>query len=197
MYNGELVNMTDILKVYLHIRSKMRNSQELHGFFYHGWMHTKSFFDAICYLAVLENVSTEDLEKLKIAALYHDTGYTTGKSEDHEYKSTGIACQELPLFGVEECGVGHICRLIMSTAPGYRSSGILEEIMHDADCEYLGRDYYPHVAELLRKEKCIPDYIWKAEQISFLKGHKFLTSSARLLFDNQKDINYRKLLNDS
>lgn len=186
--------MADILKIYFHIRSKMRSSQELHGFFYHQWMHTKSFYDAICYLAILENVDARDLEKLKIAALYHDTGYTTGKSEDHEYKSAEIARQELPSFGVDECDIYDICRLIVSTAQGYRPSNVLEEIMRDADYEYLGRDYYPYVVELLRKEKRVSDDVWKEEQISFLKGHKFLTSSAQLLFDNQKEINYIRLL---
>ena len=191
------VNMVDILKVYFHIRAKMRSSQELHGFFYHGWLHTKSFYDAICYLAVLEDVNTDELEKLKIAALYHDTGYTTGKSEDHEYKSAEIARQELPSFGIDEHDIYDICRLIVSTAQGYRPSNALEEIMRDADYEYLGRDYYPYVAELLRKEKCVSDDVWKEEQISFLKEHKFLTSSAQLLFDNQKEINYLTLLIDS
>ena len=189
--------MADILKIYFHIRSKMRSSQELHGFFYHGWLHTKSFYDAICYLAVLEDVNTDELEKLKIAALYHDTGYTTGKSEDHEYKSAEIARQELPSFGIDEHDIYDICRLIVSTAQGYRPSNALEEIMRDADYEYLGRDYYPYVAELLRKEKCVSDDVWKEEQISFLKEHKFLTSSAQLLFDNQKEINYLTLLIDS
>jgi uncharacterized protein len=196
MFNNKGANMVDILKVYFHIRAKMRDSQVLNGFFYHGWLHTKSFYDAICYLAALEDINDKDLEKLKIAALYHDTGYTTGKSEGHEYKSAEIVHNELSSFGVEECDIEHICRLIVSTTPGYRSNGILEEIMQDADFEYLGRDYYPHVSELLRKEKHISENVWKAEQISFLKKHQFTTMSARILFDNQKDVNYRKLLND-
>lgn len=189
--------MADILKIYFHIRDKMRSSQELHGFHYHGWMHTKSAYDAVCYLAVLENVDVDGIEKLKIAMLYHDTGYTTGNEVDHEYKSAEIARQELPSFGVDDCDIYDICRLIVSTAPGYRPVGTLEEIMHDADYEYLGRDYYPYVVELLRKEKGVTDSVWKEVQIAFLKGHLFLTPSARLLFDNQKDINYRKLLIDS
>jgi hypothetical protein len=82
----------------------------------------------------------------------------------------------------------------MSTAPGYRPVGILEEIMHDADFEYLGRNYYPYVAELLRREKDILHSVWKEQQIAFLERHKFLTSSAQLLFDNQKEINYRRLI---
>lgn len=189
--------MADILKIYFYVRAKMRNSHELRGFSYHQWMHTKSFYDAICYLAILENVDVGDLEKLKIASLYHDVGYTTGNAENHEYESARIACQELPLFGVSEHSIDDICRLIVSTIPEHRPIDILEEIMHDADLEYLGRDYYQYVAELLRKENGALDSVWKAEQISFLKRHRFLTSSSRLLFDNQKDVNYRRLLDDN
>lgn len=74
-----------------------------------------------------------------------------------------------------------------------RPVGILEEIMRDADFEYLGRDYYPYVAELLRKEKNIEYAVWKVEQIAFMKKHQFLTSSAMIIFDNQKAINLRIL----
>lgn len=85
------------------------------------------------------------------------------------------------------------CRLIVSTTPTVMPVGILEEIMHDADLEYLGRDYYPYVAELLRKEKKVEYAEWKIAQISFLKKHQFVTSSARKIFDRQKAANLRIL----
>jgi len=186
--------MTSILPIYFHIKGKLENSQELKNFFYHGWLHTKSFYDAVCYLGRLEDVDDEDFKNLKISALYHDTGYTTGNEDNHEYQSAAIAQKELPSLGVDEQSVQQICRLIVSTAPGVRPAGILEEIMHDADYEYIGRDYYPYVSELLRREKSILHSVWRREQISFLEKHHFITSSAMKLFDNQKDINYRTLL---
>lgn len=194
--NGYEENMTDILKIYFYVKGKLENSPELNRFLYHGWRHTKSFYDAVFYLGRLEDIDEEDFEKLKISALYHDTGYTTGKTENHEYQSAIIAHQELSLFEVDKYDIDHICRLIVSTAPGHRPVGILEEIMHDADLEYIGRDYYPYVSELLRREKGILNSVWKAEQISFLKKHRFFTDSAMKLFDNQKLINYRRLLKD-
>jgi uncharacterized protein len=187
--------MVDILEIYFYVKGKLENSSELKKFFYHGWLHTKSFYDAVCYIAIIENVDAGELEKLKIAALYHDRGYETGVEEEHEYVSAEIARQELPLFDVSDVDIYDICRLIVSTAQGYSPNGIPEEIMRDADLEYLGRDYYPYVAELLRREKGVLHSTWKVEQIAFLKKHKFLTSSAQLLFDNQKEENYRRLLN--
>lgn len=186
-------NTVDILKIYFRIKDKLENSPEVKGFFYHGWMHTKSFYDAVFYLGRLENVEGEDFEDLKIAALYHDTGYTSGKEESHEYQSVAIAIKELPSFGVDDHRISRICRLIVSTVPETRPVGLLEEIMHDADYEYLGRDYYPYVSELLRREKSINHETWKKEQLSFLNRHRFFTVSAQNLFDDQKEINIRKL----
>jgi uncharacterized protein len=188
--------MVDILKIYFHVKAELENIPALKKFPYHGWLHTKSFYDAVCYIAVLENVGADVLSKLKVASLYHDRGYTTGIEEEHEYKSTDICRQELPLFGFSDTDTYDVCRLIMSTAVGYKSVSIPEKIMRDADLEYIGRDYYPYVAELLRMEKGnIHHSVWKVEQIAFLEKHKFLTNSAQLLFDKQKEINYRMLLN--
>jgi len=186
-------NTIDILKIYFHIKNKLENSPEVKGFFYHGWMHVKSVYDAVFYLGRLENVDDEDFEELKIAALYHDTGYTTGKAENHEYQSVTIALKELPSFGIDNQRISHICRLIVSTVPEVRPAGLLEEIMHDADLEYLGRDYYPYVSELLRREKSVLHSVWRVEQLSFLHRHRFFTTLAQNLFDDQKEINIRKL----
>lgn len=185
--------MIDILKIYFYIKAKLENSPEVQQFFYHGWMHTKAVYDAICYLTPMENIDNENFEELKIAALYHDTGYTTGESDDHEYRGADIARMELPLFGIADYRISHICMLIVSTVPEYRPIGIVEEIMHDADLEYIGRDYYPYVAELLRREKSILHDVWRREQVTFLKNHQFITDSARKLFDRQKEINIRIL----
>lgn len=186
--------MADILSIYFHVKSKLENNPELSQAFYHGWMHTKNVYDAVCYLAVLENVDDDDTELLKVATLYHDTGYTTGNSVGHEHISANIAREELPsLFGFSQDEVDMVCILIEYTAIDKKPLNILHKIMRDADMEYLGRDCYPYVSELLRRENSVLHAVWRREQLSFLKKHYFLTSSARLLFDNQKAINLKKL----
>jgi uncharacterized protein len=190
---GLLTRMKDVLNIYFHVKNKLESAPELRRFLYHGWMHTKSFYDAVCYLAPLEGIGDNDFEKLKIASLYHDTGYTTGIAEDHEYQSAVIAHQELSSFGVDKCDIDDICKLILSTIPNTIPVGIFEEIMHDADYEYIGRDYYTYVVELLRRERGILHSVWKREQIAFLERHKFITSSAQKIFNRQKEINIKKL----
>lgn len=185
--------MADILSIYFNAKSVLENNPKLSQAFYHGWLHTKSFYDAVCYMAPLEGIDDHDTEILKLAALYHDTGYITGEPEGHEYMSAAIAHNDLRSFCVPEEDIDQVCKLIVSTSLGHKPIGILEEIMHDADLEYIGRDYYPYVSELLRKEKNVEYAVWKVEQISFMKKHHFLTSSAQTIFDNQKGINLRVL----
>lgn len=183
----------DILEIYFHVKAKLENAPELKKFFYHRWMHTKSVYDAVCYLIPLENIGDDDAILLKVAALYHDTGYTLGVEEHHEYKSAVIAREELPSFGFSEYEIDKICRLIISTILNKKPVDILEEIMRDADLEYLGRDYYNYVSELLRRERGVLHSVWKEEQLVFLEKHKFITKSAQRFFNHQKDINVRKL----
>lgn len=185
--------MKDVLNIYFHVKNKLENAPSLHQFFYHGWMHTKSVYDAVCYLVASEDIMDDDARLLKIASLYHDTGYISGDEEYHEYKSAVIAHEELHSFGFSEYEIDEICRLIISTISGKEPLDILENIMRDADLEYLGRDYYPYVSELLRRERSILHSVWKREQIIFLERHKFVTSSAQKFFNHQKEINIRKL----
>lgn len=189
-------NMKDVLNIYFHVKNKLENASSLHQFFYHGWMHTKSCYDAVCYLAASEDIMDDDARLLKIASLYHDTGYIFGDEEYHEYNSAVIAREELHSFGFSEYEIDVICRLIISTILNKKSIDVLEDIMRDADLEYIGRDYYPYVSELLRRERSILHSVWKREQITFLERHKFVTSSAQKFFNHQKEINIRRLKAD-
>jgi uncharacterized protein len=164
---------------------------------YHGWLHTKTHYDTVCHLGWLEDIEECAFGRLKMAALYHDTGYTTGKADNHEYQSTVIAREELPSFGVHELDIEEICSLIMTTVPGYLPIDIVESVMVDADYGYLGMDYYPYVVELLRRERSVLHSVWRRQQIAFLENHTFFTASARKLFDRQKEINLKRLLRES
>ena len=40
-------NNKDVLSIYFHIKTKLENAPSLRKFFYHGWFHSKSHFDAV------------------------------------------------------------------------------------------------------------------------------------------------------
>ncbi|MCK5372808.1 MAG: HD domain-containing protein [Candidatus Aenigmarchaeota archaeon] len=182
---------TDILALYFHSKEELLKLPEDIG--YHGWMHTKTFFDCVCYLAELEEIPKNKLVNLKVAALYHDRGYVDG-AENHEEKSARIAREELPGFGYSEGQIKDIVPLILSTKIPTAPKDKLEMIMCDADLEALGRDYFPYVSELLRKESAKSEDEWKGIQIQFLKGHEYYTDSAKKLFNRQKQENLNSLI---
>ncbi len=181
----------DILPIYFHAKKELLKLPE--NIEYHDWMHTKTFFDCVCYLAELEKIPKDKLILLKAAALYHDRGYIK-KAGDHEEESAKIARAELPEFGFSEGQIRDIVRLILSTKIPTAPKDKLEMIMCDADLEPLGRDYFPYVSELLRKESGKSGDEWTGIQIGFLKSHRYYTDSARKLFDRQKEGNLKILL---
>ncbi|MEA2003570.1 MAG: HD domain-containing protein [archaeon] len=181
---------TDILALYFHSKEELLKLPEDIGC--HGWMHTKTFFDCICYLAELEEIPKDKLMLLKAAALYHDRGYADG-AEGHKEKSAEIARDELPQFGFPEGQINDIVLLILSTKIPTNPKDKLEMIMCEADLEALGRDYFPYVSELLRKESAKSEEGWTGIQIQFPKSHKYYIDSAKKLFNRQKEENLNAL----
>ncbi len=152
---------------------------------FHNWMHTKTFFDCVCYIGTFENIDTDSLKLLKIAALYHDRGNEI-KRESHEDESIRIACEELPGYRVSKNSIDVIARFIGATKTPTDPQDIPEMVMCDSDMEMLGRDYFPYVSELLRIELNVPKNEWIEDQIEFLENHTYYTETAKKLFDEQK-----------
>jgi len=182
---------TDILPIYFHAKKELLKLPE--NIEYHGWMHTKTFFDCVCYLAELEEIPKDKLILLKAAALYHDRGHIKS-SLGHEEESAEIARVELRQFDFSEEQIKEIVRLILSTKIPTAPKDKLEMIMCDADLEPLGRDYFPYVSELLKKESGKSKEEWIEIQIKFLKSHRYYTKSAGKLFNRQKGENLKNLL---
>ena len=179
----------DILKIYFHSKDKHQDVQNE----YHDWMHTKTFFDTVCYLAELVEIEPEKIQLLKIAALYHDRGYAKG-AENHEEESAKIARKELPYFNISQQDIDEISGLIISTKMPTYPKNISEMIMCDADQEVLGRDYFPYTSELLREETGKEKEQWQKIQIKYIKNHTYYTKSAKKLFNRQKQQNLDQLL---
>lgn len=80
-----------------------------------------------------------DLLLLKISALYHDVGFLTIYT-GHEEISCEVVSHELYDFGFSKEQVDIICGMIRATKVPQQPQTKLEEIICDADLDYLGRD---------------------------------------------------------
>jgi len=170
------MNMFD--KLYHKVISDLTNS--LPGYLtYHDPNHTKHVLEKTILISEKENVSDKELFLLKIAALYHDTGYKIS-NEDHEAESCGIVQRDLSELGFEETDIKQICGMIMATKIPQDPKSHLEGILADADLEYLGTNEFDAISDKLYTEMkhFRPDLSlkqWYDIQIGFISKHRYHT----------------------
>ena len=156
-------------------------SDQLH---YHGLHHTLDVLKMATEIGENEGVNSHDLVLLKTAALFHDAGFVKNKHAGHEVEGCLIARAALPKFGYPETDIETICGMIMATKIPQSPGNLLEQIICDADLDYLGReDFYPigySLFEEMRTYHLISDeYAWNRLQVSFLSAHRFHTQTNR------------------
>lgn len=154
-------------------------SPKLH---YHSIEHTKDVVRAVERYALLEGVTDEGLFLLKSAATYHDAGFVE-QYEKNEPIGARMADEILPKYGYSEQHIAQIKELIFVTQIPHQPKNKLEEIICDADLDYLGRGDFHEIADRLRRElkehgKIDSDRKWDEMQVAFLNMHKYFTASA-------------------
>ena len=179
------------------ILDKLTNELAPH-LYYHSVKHTLDVYERAAYMAAKENVNPEDIKLLLIAALYHDSGYLY-QSAGHEDISCKIATDVLPDFGYNPDDIEKICSIIIATKLPQDPHSKLEEIICDADLDYLGRDDFFDTGhglylEMLAAGKVADEKEWNLLQIDFLEQHHYFTTTAKLLRDKKKQENLTKLL---
>ncbi len=154
-------------------------SPKLH---YHSVGHSKDVVNAVERIALLENVTDEALFLLKSAANYHDAGFIE-QYDANEPVGVRLAGEILPRFGYTQDDIKVIQELIYATRIPHNPKNHLEQILCDADLDYLGRDDFHEIADNLRRElrehgKIKSDRQWDEIQVGFLKMHKYFTKTA-------------------
>lgn len=161
--------------------------------YYHNTNHILDVYDAVIRYAKLEGIGSEDTELLKTAALFHDSGFIV-KADGHELISCGFAEKYLPDFGYSFNQIEKIKGMIMATRIPQTPKNHLEQILADADLDYLGRDDFQEISnglfEELKAENKISDLnSWNKIQVSFFEKHSYFTESAKRLRNEKKKIN--------
>ena len=158
---------------------------------YHSVAHVNDVYRAAERLAKAEGIEGEDLKLLLTAVMYHDCGFMV-QSKDHEAIGCDIAREALPQFGYTPEQIERICGMILATRIPQSPTSLLEEIIADADLDYLGRDDFWSIGRQLFEELQMYGIIqtedeWNALQIRFLEQHHYFTRTAIATRKEQKD----------
>ena len=149
---------------------------------YHNISHTLDVLKQAEIIAKEEGVNdTHDLLLLKTAAAFHDSGFLF-VYKGHEEKGCEIASEDLKNV-FSESDIKKICGMIMATRIPQSPNTLLEQIICDADLDYLGRKDFEPISSHLYKEfitfKIIPDNcVWDHIQIKFFESHYYFTKTA-------------------
>jgi|WetSurSiteA1Bulk_404760.scaffolds.fasta_scaffold05706_2 adenylate cyclase len=165
--------------------------------YYHNIKHTVDVVTQVELIGLGEGVTDEDLLLLKTAALFHDTGHVISY-DNHEYFSCLTARELLPEYYYTTSQIEIICELIMATQLPPNPRNKLEEIMCDADLDYLGRSDMIPVSNSLfleLKERSMINSLkdWNTLQMKFISGHQYFTETARNLREVNKQMQIERI----
>lgn len=171
----------DFAAVEKHILDKLEKKLP-EDLFYHGLHHTRDVYGAALKIAEHEGISEDEIKLLRIATFYHDAGFIT-HYKNHEEAGCDQVREELPAFGFTPDQIEAICGMIMATKIPQTPKNRLEEIICDADLDYLGRDDFKPIGQTLFDElkvyvKMNDEKQWNRIQLNFLKQHHYFTSFA-------------------
>jgi hypothetical protein len=191
-----LVRFTDLQERILDILEKELPK----NLYYHNVKHTVDVVTQVELIGWGEGLSDEEILLLKTAALFHDVGHIRNYDE-HEYNGTQIAKDILPDYYYTQAQIDQISSLIMATKMPPNPENKMQEIMCDADLDYLGRSDMIPVSNMLfheLKERNKIDSLneWNKLQMRFISNHQYFTNTARTLreVNKQKQIERIKSL---
>jgi adenylate cyclase len=163
---------------------------------YHNIEHIRDVVDKAQLYGEKEGLDLEQLHLLKTAAWLHDIGYIWDE-EKHEERGVQFALDYLPTWGFDKADIEVICGMIMATKIPQSPKSRMEEVICDADLDYLGRDDYFTISRRFFKElnhfRPFSESEWKELQISFFEKHSYFTNSAKEFRDKGKNENLNSI----
>jgi exopolyphosphatase/pppGpp-phosphohydrolase len=159
--------------------------------------HTVDVVTEVELIGWAEGLDDEGILILKTAALFHDAGHTINYDE-HEFHGTELARKILPEYGYSGEQIDKICIIIMATKLPPQPQDIFQEIICDADLDYLGRSDMIPVSNNLYKELHEQNKIgsfndWNRLQLKFISSHSYFTKTAQSLREVNKQMQIERI----
>ena len=166
---------------------------------YHNIVHTREVVEAVQLMHGFYQLPPEEGLALQIAAWWHDVGYLYGPPENHEARSaekargflTGLKAPDSLILKVEAC--------IMATRMPQKPTGLMEEIICDADLFHLGTSAFKENSKMLRREielitgMPMKGSDWRYSTLNLLERHHYFTGFAQERLNEGKKKNLEEL----
>jgi uncharacterized protein len=151
---------------------------------YHNLSHTKDVMKQAHRIALGEGITDpKELMLLKVAALFHDSGFLF-VYRHHEERSCIIMEEYMQKGDFNEGEIKRIKGMIMATQIPQTPYNLMEQVICDADLDYLGRDDFEPISLGLKEEFLTYSVIkhesdWDPLQIGFFEAHNYFTETCR------------------
>ncbi len=166
--------------------------------YYHSVDHTLDVMEAAERIARAEDIAdAESLALIRTAALYHDAGFLT-TYQGHEAEGSRMVAEVLPGYDYSTAQIKLIQGMIAATKIPQKPQNKMEEILCDADLDYLGRADFEPIAELLYRELLARGRVtsraaWDDIQIGFLAKHRYRTTTAQTTRQAAKQVHLQEI----
>jgi hypothetical protein len=162
---------------------------------YHCLEHTIDVANVCNHYIDFYMISKHPAHLIRIASIAHDYGYIFGPKEHEE---RGIQEVRPLLTDYSDSEISVIEGLIRATKVPQEPRNLYEEIISDADLDYIGRKDYSELSEKLYLEFLHFGVVqneldWLNVQVRFLESHKYHTTWAKIHRSGPKQLVLQKL----
>ena len=163
---------------------------------YHTIDHIRDVVKQAERIAKKEKVDKLVIQDIKLAAWLHDVGYIWEPNR-HEARGGEYATSILTEMKFPKSKISLITGMIMATKIPQSPKNQFEQILCDADLDYLGRDDYAVNSHNLLKEieltKKLSEKEWLLLQENFLKAHAYFTNTSQKLRNPSKQATLKSI----
>lgn len=165
---------------------------------FHTKTHTINVLDNAGTIAAYEGLDEDSARILKIAALFHDTGYINSY-DYHEEESVLIASRFLREKGIDEEIITQVSNAIMATRMPQKPDDEISRILCDADLMNMTFDDYFEQIDLMRQEwektgkARMSGYDAWVNSLKFFSEHQFHTGYGKEILHPKKELTELKI----
>jgi predicted metal-dependent HD superfamily phosphohydrolase len=164
---------------------------------YHGIHHTLDVLEVCKQYLRREKIIGYEAHILKLAAAFHDVGFIKTYKQ-HEEAGCEISAKLMKEAGFDQAEIERVWRLIMATKVPQKPNNLLEQILCDADLDYLGREDFLPISQSLFVELKNHNLIsnlkeWNKLQVRFLEKHYYHTAYALKYRQKKKELQLARI----